>query len=86
MYEPLNLENIEASQSNDTKPLPLFEPYQIYQKVKKMKKKSSTIINDLPWKIIQEFAAEIAEPLLTLLLAIIVEAGNCNPNPQNISS
>ena len=63
LYKPLDLETIQVCQSDDSKPLPLFEPYQIYQKIKKMKKKSSTIFNDIPWKIILEFAVEISEPL-----------------------
>ena len=48
----------------NSKPLSLFEPMQIHEKIKKkMKKKVSTVPNDIPWKIILEFSVELAEPL-----------------------
>ena len=40
-----------------------FEPYEIFEKIKKMKKKASTVIGDIPWKIILEYSAELSSPL-----------------------
>ena len=58
LYEPLNSDDVE-----DSKPLPLFEPYEIYEKIKKMKKKASTVFGDIPWKVITEFSVELSFPL-----------------------
>ena len=62
-YEPLHADDIKIPDRDQSKPLPLFEPHQIHLKIKKMKKKASTVSGDLPWKIISEFSAELAEPL-----------------------
>ena len=40
MYEPLNENDFDLDYEN-SKPYPLFEPYQIHEKIQKMKKKSS---------------------------------------------
>ena len=48
---------------SSSKPYPLFEPYQINEKISKMKKKVSTVIGDIPWKIIREFSVELSTPL-----------------------
>ena len=42
---------------------PLFEPHQVHERINKMKKKKSTIVGDIPWKLIHEFSVELAEPL-----------------------
>ena len=62
-YAPLQNTDKSIPFTEDSKPLPCFEPYQIHMKIKKMKKKASTVPNDLPWKIVSEFSVEIAEPL-----------------------
>ena len=33
------------------------------EKIKKMKKKSSTVLGDLPWRVILEFSVELSTPL-----------------------
>ena len=38
-YEPLKADDINIPNMADSKPAPLFEPYQIYEKIKKMKKR-----------------------------------------------
>ena len=62
-YDPLNRENIVMPNPDPSSPPPLFEPYHVYQKIKEMKKKSSTVHGDLPWRLIREFAVEMSEPL-----------------------
>ena len=47
-YKPLKLEEIYVSSMEDSKPFPLFESYQVYEKIKKMKNKTSTSLNDIP--------------------------------------
>ena len=62
-YAPLNSEDIEIPNLSSSKPYPLFEPHQINEKISKMKKKVSTVIGDIPWKIIREFSVELSTPL-----------------------
>ena len=62
-YEPLKADDINIPNMADSKPAPLFEPYQIYEKIKKMKKKASTVICDIPWRVILEYAVELSAPL-----------------------
>ena len=63
LYQPLKSDEIEIPSIMDSEPHPLFEPYQIYKKVQSMKKKTSTVPNDIPWRIMSEFSAELATPL-----------------------
>ena len=44
LYEPLKSEDILIPNVEDSKACPLFEPYEIFEKIKKMKKKASTVI------------------------------------------
>ena len=62
-YDPLKADEIDIPDSITSKPCPLFEPYQVYQKIVKMKKKSSTVQGDIPWRIILEYAVEFSSPL-----------------------
>ena len=63
LYQPLRSEDIEIPSLENSKPYPLFEPYQIHEKIRKMKKKASTVCGDIPWKIIFEFSVEFSDPL-----------------------
>ena len=63
LYDPLKSEDIEMPSQENSKPYPLFEPNQIYEKIRKMKKKASTVCGDIPWKIISEFSVEFSDPL-----------------------
>ena len=62
-YDPLLTDDITVPDMTASKPCPFFEPYQIYQKIKKMKKKASTLIGDILWRIILEYSAELSDPL-----------------------
>ena len=72
-YKPLKSEDLDCSNMTDSKPLPLFDPYQVYLKIKKMKKKSSTILNDVPWKVIYEYSVELSEPLCHIFNSAILD-------------
>ena len=50
-----------------------FEPYQIYQKIKKMKNKASTVIGDIPWRIILEYFAELSDPLSNIYSSALLD-------------
>ena len=62
-YDPLNSDEIDIPNLSTSKACPLFEPFQVYQKIVKMKKKSSTVQGDIPWRIILEYAVELSSPL-----------------------
>ena len=66
LYEPLKSDDIELPNMANSAEIPLFEPHQVHKKIQKMKKKSSTILKDIPWKIIREFSVELAEPLCNI--------------------
>ena len=70
-YQPLRTQDVILP--NESAPAPLFEPYQIYEKIKKMNKKASTIIGDIPWKIISEFSVELSEPLANIFNSATLE-------------
>ena len=65
-YAPLKSDDIPVLDMESSKPHPLFEPYQVHEKIQKMKKKSATVPNDIPWKIISEFSVELASPLCNI--------------------
>ena len=46
-----------------SKPVPLFEPCEVFEKISKMKSKASSVIGDIPWKIVKEFSVELSTPL-----------------------
>ena len=52
----------------DSKPVPVFEPHEIYEKVKSMRKKASTVLGDVPWRIISEYSVELCDPLSNITL------------------
>ena len=62
-YDALKIEDIQIPDQTTSKQHPLFEPYEIHEKIKKMKKKASTVIGDIPWRIISEYSVELSSPL-----------------------
>ena len=63
MYKPLEDQDIEIPNFDNSKPHPLFQPHEIHEKIQKIKKKSSNVPGDVPWKLIREFSVELATPL-----------------------
>ena len=63
LYQPLKTEDIELPSVENSKAFPMFEPYQIHEKIRKMKKKASTVFGDIPWRIISEYSVELSTPL-----------------------
>ena len=63
LYEPLKSGDVCVPDFENSKPYPLFEPYQIHEKISKMKKKASSVLGDIPWKVISEFSVELSDPL-----------------------
>ena len=46
--------------------VPIFEPHEIHKRIKRIKNKKSTTSGDIPWKLISEYSAELAEPLANI--------------------
>ena len=65
-YKPLETDDICIEGSCGT-PLPTLEPYQVYEYLKRIKTKVSTIKDDIPAKIIKEFAVELSSPLADVI-------------------
>ena len=66
LYEPLKTDDVEIPNLKNSRPAPIFEPFQIYEKIKKMKKKASTVMGDIPWRIILEYSVELSNPLANI--------------------
>ena len=60
LYQPLKSEDIQLPSFENSLPVPLFEPYQMFQKLAKMRKKASTVCGDIPWRIISEYSVELS--------------------------
>ena len=55
-YEPLQKEDIDINLAKNIKPVPWITQDKICQTIRKMKSKTSTVINDIPWKLIKAFS------------------------------
>ena len=71
-YAPLLTTEINIEDTHISKPFKLIEPYQVYTQILCMKSKASTVVNDIPMKIIKEFGVELSNPLADILNRAIV--------------
>ena len=62
-YQPLKTEDIDINQATNRKSVPWITPARINEKIWKMKTKTSTVINDIPWKIVKKFSFYLSFPL-----------------------
>ena len=62
-YEALKDEDVDINKATNTKPSPYITAYKIHKKIKKMKTKTSTILGDIPWKIIKSNSFYLSVPL-----------------------
>ena len=69
-YEPIDPEKICVNQ-NDDKPAPNFEAHQIHEYLKRIKTNTSTVKNDIPAKVIKEFAPELSSPMADILNCMV---------------
>ena len=75
-YEPISLENFPPVMKNylnnpDVSDVPVLEEYQVYKRICKAKKPTSTVPGDLPKRIVQEFSCELAAPVTVIYKAIL---------------
>ena len=52
-----------SSSLDGSNPAPNIEPLKVYNIIQKMNKKTATVPNDIPMKLIDEFSVELAYPL-----------------------
>ena len=70
-YQPINKSDINLDHATNNKAAPVIEPHQVYEYLRKIKVKSSTVKDDIPAKVIKEFAAELAVPLSDIITCMI---------------
>ena len=70
-YEKLRTSDIDLSKATNLKPTPVLEEYQVYEYLRKIKTNTSTVLNDIPAKIIKEFACELAKPLTDVINTMV---------------
>ena len=62
-YQPLNSSDIDMKNLSDDRPPPVINPYEVFLKIKSVKKKTATVIGDIPMKLIKYCAEELSFPL-----------------------
>ena len=89
-YEPIDPEKICLRPENE-KPTPKFEAHQVFEYLKRIKTNTSTVKNDIPAKIIKEFACELSEPFADILTCMVtggipqwLETGDGYPCSQSL--
>ena len=63
LYSPLKTEDINLDYIIDQRPPPEINPYLVYLKIMSYKKKTSTVIGDIPMRVIKFCAEELSFPL-----------------------
>ena len=71
LYEPLRTSDIDIRNISDDRPPPNINPYEVYLKIKSVKKKTATVIGDIPMKVIKFCAEEISFPLSDIYIRAI---------------
>ena len=67
-YQPLELGRLtqtvqnKLTQFNDLNEIPVIEPYQVYEKMRKCKKTKSAVPGEIPARLRQEYIVELATP------------------------
>ena len=65
-YEPLLDVDVSLPQF-DHKDLPVIEPQKVYEYLLKIKTTTTTVLNDIPAKVIKLFAKHLCKPLAYIL-------------------
>ena len=69
-YDPINSEEIILKPENE-KPVPFLEAHEVYEYLKRIKTNTSTVKDDIPAKLIKEFAPELSAPLADILNCMV---------------
>jgi hypothetical protein len=65
-YTPIDPEQIHLNPENE-KPVPVIQAHEVHEYLKRIKTNTSTVKDDIPAKIIKEFAPELSAPLADIL-------------------
>ena len=65
-YTPIDPEQIHLNPENE-KPVPVIQAHEVHEYLKSIKTNTSTVKDDIPAKIIKEFAPELSAPLADIL-------------------
>ena len=89
LYEPLQTSDIDMRNISDDRPPPNINPYEVYLKIKSVKKKTATVIGDIPIKVIK-FCAEEIRYLHTRYpvwgISRNLQDRDCYPSPESFPS
>lgn len=66
-YQTLKASDINLESSKVDTPVPVFEPHHVYEYLRKIRTKASTVKDDVPASIIKEFAVELSTPLADII-------------------
>ena len=59
------------NQAKNLKPTPVLSEHQVYEYLKRIKTNTATVKDDVPAKIIKEFACELAAPLADVISSMV---------------
>ena len=66
-YQPLKSTDINLEDCKNNNPAPVLEPHQVYEYLKRIKTNACTVKDDIPSRIIKEFAVELSTPLADVI-------------------
>ena len=72
LYDPLQTSDIKLDNISDDPPPPDINPYLVYLKIMAVKKKTATVIGDIPMRIIKFCAEELCFPLSDLYICAVM--------------
>ena len=84
LYSPLKKDDIDVSNLVDDRPPPEINPYIVYLKIISHKKRTATVIDDIPMKVIRYCAEELSFPLSDIYERAILHGEYPNIYKQEI--
>jgi hypothetical protein len=72
-YEPLRKEDLPGDYSNHGKLPPYVAPFKVNKIIKSMNKKSATVLDDIPMRLIQTFSHDLSFPLSHIINCCLLE-------------
>ena len=63
--------DIDLNQATNNDPCPTLAEHQVYNYLKQIKTSTSTVKDDIPAKVIKEFACELAAPLADIINSMV---------------
>ena len=69
-YDPIDPDQICLNPEND-KPAPVIEAHEVYEYLRRIKTNTATVKDDIPARIIKEFAPELSDPLADIITCMV---------------